>query len=133
MILVDSNIIIDIALGDSRFGAWSERALAHAADNDELAINPIIYAEVSVGYSTLEALEEALGDADFRRLPLPYEAGFLAGKAFLQYRRRGGTRTSPMPDFYIGAHAAISRLSLLTRDSKRYASYFPTLTIIAPG
>ncbi len=132
MILVDSNVIIDLISKAPIWGAWSRDAVAEAADGNALAINPIIYAEVSVGFATVNELEEVLGPVEFRRLPLPYEAGFLAGKAHLDYRRRGGLRSSPMPDFYIGAHAAVSGLTLLTRDRRRYASYFPTLRIIAP-
>jgi hypothetical protein len=96
-------------------------------------INPLIFAEISVGFKQIEELEAVLPRSDFRREPLPYEAGFLAGKAFLLYRQRGGPRTSPMPDFYIGAHAAVAGYRLLTRDAQRYRSYFPTLRLIAPA
>ena|SRR6266498_1920215 len=130
--LVDSNVILDLATDDAKWSAWSEEALSRAADESTLAINPIIYAEVSTGYQTIEELEDLLAPADFRRLDLPYEAAFLAGKAFLSYRRRGGSRTAPLPDFYIGAHAAIAGLRLLTRDPRRYRTYFPTVEIIAP-
>ncbi len=132
MILVDSNVIIDVIADDSAWTKWSDRALAEAADTGAVAINPIIYAEVSARYSTIEALEAALGLMSFRRLNLPYEAGFLAGKAFVDYRRRGGKRTSPLPDFYIGAHAAVSDFTLLTRDARRYLTYFPALRVISP-
>ena len=111
---------------------WSEAALGDAADRDEVAINPIIYAEIAAGFATIAALDRHLGAETFRRLPLPYEAGFVAGRAFVEYRRRGGARTSPLPDFYIGAHAAIERLALLTRDVARYRSHFPTIEIPAP-
>jgi predicted nucleic acid-binding protein len=97
-----------------------------------LAINALIYAEVSIGYERVEEMEQAIPSATFRREPLPYEAAFLAGKAFLQYRRRGGLRTSPLPDFYIGAHAAVSNFRLLTRDPRRYRAYFPTVDLIVP-
>ena len=97
-----------------------------------LAINPIIYAEVSIRYSTVEELEGLLPLEDFTRLELPYEAAFLAGKALITYRRRGGTRTTPLADFYIGAHAAVAGLRLLTRDPRRYRAYFPTVDLIAP-
>jgi len=107
--------------------------LSQAADQSNLAINPVIYAEVSIGYTTIEDLELLLPAVDFRRLDLPYEAAFLAGKAFLSYRRRGGNRTTPLPDFYIGAHAAVSGLRLLTRDPRRYRTYFPTVHLIAPA
>ncbi len=132
MILVDSNVIIDVGSGDGRWSKWSKEALSHAADHDEIAINAITYAEVSAGFATMEALDAHLGVGEFRRLPLPYEAGFVAGRAFVDYRRRGGARSSPLPDFYIGAHAAVSGLKLLTRDPRRYASYFPRVVLIAP-
>ncbi|MES1198892.1 MAG: type II toxin-antitoxin system VapC family toxin [Pseudomonadota bacterium] len=132
MILVDSNILIDILSEDHGWRAWSEQALERAAENDEVAINPIIYAEVSVAFQRAEEFEAQLSATALRRLPLPYEAGFAAGKAFLEYRRRGGARRSPLPDFYIGAHAALKGMTLLTRDRARYASYFPRLALIAP-
>jgi len=103
------------------------------AEHAILVINPIVYAEVSIGYSTIEALEAAIPATVYRREALPWEAGFLAGKSYLVYRRRGGSRTSPLPDFYIGAHAAIGGLALLTRDAARYRSYFPRVEILAPG
>jgi hypothetical protein len=131
-VLVDSNVLLDVATDDPDWGGWSARALAEAAEHTILVINPIIYAEVSVGYSTIEALDAAFPVALYRREPLPWEAGFLAGKSFLLYRRRGGLRTSPLPDFYVGAHAAIGRLALLTRDEARYRSYFPKVEILAP-
>jgi predicted nucleic acid-binding protein len=132
MILVDSNVIIDVLSEDAAWRSWSETALADAADHDEVAINPIIYAEISSGFGTMAALDAALGVGEFRRLPLPYAAGFVAGRAFVEYRRRGGIRTSPLPDFYIGAHAAVAGLRLLTRDAKRYAGHFPGVKLIAP-
>ena len=131
-VLVDSNILLDVATGDPNWGEWSARILAEVAEHASLIINPIVYAEVSIGYSTIEALDAAIPAALYRREALPWEAGFLAGKCFVQYRRRGGPRLSPLPDFYIGAHAAIGRLALLTRDSARYRSYFPGVEIIAP-
>lgn len=103
-----------------------------AADEGQLAINPIIYAEVSIGFDKIEELDDALPPEMFLRTDLPYEAGFLAGKAFAAYRRRGGVKATPTPDFYIGAHAAVSGFRLLTHDAKRYRTYFPTLTLIAP-
>ena len=132
MILVDSNVLIDVIGGDPVWGAWSEAALTDAADRDDVAINPIIYAEISVAYPTESALEAALRPTGLNRLPLPFGAAFVAGKAFVEYRRRGGTRTSPLPDFYIGAHAAVSGLALLTRDVGRYRGYFPRVALIAP-
>lgn len=133
MILVDSNVIIDVLTEDPIWQTWSEAALSDAADRDEVAINPIIYAEIASGFATMRDLDRHLGADTFRRLPLPYEAGFVAARAFAEYRRRGGVRTSPLPDFYIGAHAAVSGLSLLTRDVRRYASYFPKVRLIAPS
>ena len=132
MILVDSNVLIDVIAADPVWGSWSTAALVAAADQDEVAINPIIYAEISIGYATEAALNSALAPTGLRKLPLPFEAAFVAGKAFLDYRRRGGARTSPLPDFYIGAHAAVSGLKLLTRDAARYRSYFPHVDLIAP-
>lgn len=131
-VLVDSNVLLDVATNDPAWGDWSARALAQAAEYATLIINPIIYAEVSIGYSTIEALEAVLPASLYQREPLPWEAGFLAGKSFLLYRRRRGSRTSPLPDFYIGAHAAVERLALLTRDAARYRSYFPKVEILAP-
>lgn len=132
-VLVDSNILLDVATNDPEWGDWSARALAGAAEHTILVVNPIVYAEVSVGYSTIEALDAAFPVSLYRREPLPWEAGFLAGKSFLRYRRGGGLRTSPLPDFYIGAHAAVGKLALLTRDAARYRSYFPSVKILAPA
>jgi len=128
--LVDANVLLDVITHDPRWEQWSENALREAAERSILAINPIVFAEVSTKFDRIEDTNAAL--SDFAREPLPYEAGFLAGKAFLAYRRRGGTRRSPMPDFYVGAHAVVGRMALLTRDATRYRSYFPALTIIAP-
>jgi len=132
-VLVDSNVLLDVATEDARWGEWSSSALAKVADTEPLAINPLIYAEVSIRYETIEELEEVLPAEAFRREPLPYEAGFLAGKAFLAYRRRGGRRSSPLPDFYIGAHAAVAGYRLLTRDASRYRTYYPSLDLIDPS
>ena len=129
MILVDSNILIDVIGDDPVWGERSAAALADAANRAELAVNPIIYAEISVTFPSERALEQILEPARLHRLPLPYEAAFIAGKAFLEYRRRGGARTSPLPDFYIGAHAAVSGLTLLTRDLSRYRTYFPKVEL----
>lgn len=131
-VLVDSNVLLDVLTEDATWFDWSSRQLAHSADTGLLAINPIIYAEVSVGFATIEELEEVLPAARFVRLPLPWEVAFLAGKCFLSYRRRKGSRRSPLPDFYIGAHAAVAGLALLTRDATRYRTYSPRLQIIAP-
>jgi predicted nucleic acid-binding protein len=131
--LIDSNVLLDVATNDPSWGEWSARALAEVAEHTTLIINPIIYAEVSIGYTSIEALDAVLPTTLYQREPLPWDAGFLAGKSFVQYRRRGGSRSSPLPDFYIGAHAAIGRLALLTRDAARYGSYFPSVEILAPA
>jgi predicted nucleic acid-binding protein len=128
--LVDTNVLLDIITGDQTWGAWSESALREAAEHSTLAINPIVFAEVSMKFDRIEDADAAL--VDFARETLPYEAGFLAGKAFLSYRRRGGARRSPMPDFYVGAHALVGGMELLTRDAARYRAYFPALKVVAP-
>ncbi len=130
--LVDSSVVLDIVTSDPAWAAWSEDALARARDQGRLVINPIVYAEVSTGFDRIEELDEAVPTSDFEREQLPYEAGYLAGKAFLAYRRRGGERRSPLPDFYIGAHAAVRGYRLLTRDALRYRTYFPSVELIAP-
>ena len=130
--LVDSNVLLDVITEDQEWLDWSAAALARAADSSPLAINPIVYAEVAARFARIEDLEDALPANYYERRPLPWEAAFLAGQCFVKYRRRGGSRRSPLPDFYIGAHAAIEGLTLLTRDAKRYRNYFPTLRIIAP-
>jgi predicted nucleic acid-binding protein len=133
-VLVDTNVILDIATNDERWHDWSAEALEHAGDESTLVINPIIYAEVSIAYRTIEDLEFALPPGTFRREALPYEAAFLAGKAFLKYKQRGGrSKLRPLPDFYIGAHAAIASYRLLTRDPARYRTYFPGLDVISPS
>ena len=130
--LVDSSVILDIVTNDPAWSQWSADVLARALDDGVLVINPIVYTEVSTGFDRIEDLDDAVPADDFRREALPYEAGFLAGKAFLAYRRRGGQKRSPLPDFYIGAHAAVRGYRLLTRDAARYRTYFPTVTLIAP-
>lgn len=130
--LVDACVILDLTTNDPKWADWSEDAIAQAADEGPLVINPIVYAEVSVDFNSIEQLDEVLDDADLRREPLPFDAGFLAGKAFLTYRRRGGSRRSPLADFYIGAHAAVAGHRLLTRDTARYNTYFPTVPLITP-
>ena len=130
--LVDSSVILDIVTDDPAWAAWSADALTEARDTGALVINPIVYAEVSAGFDRIEDLDGSLPTEDFQREALPYEAAFLAGKAFLAYRRRGGQKRSPLPDFYIGAHAAVRRYRLLTRDTARYRTYFPTIGLTAP-
>lgn len=130
--LVDSNVIFDVAESDPTWRVWSEAAIERCLDEALLIINPIIYAEVSVGYRMVEEVEAVLPVDLYRREPLPYDAAFLAGKAFVSYRRRGGRRSAPLPDFYIGAHAAVSGYRLLTRDVQRFRTYFPTVALVAP-
>lgn len=131
-VLIDSNILIDVLDDDPRWARWSEARLADFAEAGRAVINPIVYAEVAAGFATLEHLEAAIGGFMLIREALPWEAAFLASRAYLQYRQRGGARRSPMPDFYIGAHAALAGHALLTRDPLRYREYFPRLDVIAP-
>jgi predicted nucleic acid-binding protein len=132
IVLVDSNVLLDVLTEDPQWSSWSAESLARCANEGALAINPIVYAEVSIRFATIEELEAALTPHLFERRALPWEAAFLAGKCFLRYRRRGGRSGSPLPDFYIGAHAAVEEMALLTRDSARYRTYFPNLRLIAP-
>ena len=131
-ILVDSNIILDVFLDDPNWADWSESKLLKFSSNTKLFINPIIYSEVSIGFQRIEELEFALNQTGFQMLEIPREALFLAGKAFLTYRKNKGTKRSPLPDFYIGAQAAIFKMDLLTRDPSRYRAYFPTVQLISP-
>ena len=130
--LVDSNILLDVLTDDARWSERSAAVLARLADRHDLVLNPIVYAEVSVGFDRIEDVEAALPAKTFRREALPWDAAFLAGKCFLRYRRAGGARRAPLPDFYIGAHAAVRGIPLLTRDAARYRSYFPKLELIVP-
>jgi predicted nucleic acid-binding protein len=130
--LVDSNVLLDILTEDPTWSQWSGTALATARDMSTLVINPIIYAEISVRFHRIEDLDDAVPATDVLREELPYAAGFLAGKAYLRYRRQGGRKNSPLADFYIGAHAAVCGYQLLTRDAARYRTYFPRLAVIAP-
>jgi predicted nucleic acid-binding protein len=130
--LVDSNVLLDVITEDKSWFGWSSSALANAADDGPLFINPIIYAEVSVRFTRIEEVEEALPPPDYGRLAVSWESAFLAGKAFLDYRRNRGTRLSTLPDFFIGAHAAVAGLRLLTRDATRYRTYFPAIQLISP-
>jgi predicted nucleic acid-binding protein len=132
-VLVDSNVLLDLMTEDSRWFSWSAAAVESAADRFRLVINAIIYAEVSARYSRIEELDAALPKSIFEREAIPYEAAFLAGKSFLAYRRREGAKRSPLPDFFIGAHAAVAGYRLLTRDAGRYRTYFPKLSLITPS
>jgi len=131
-VLIDSHALLDIFTEDSRWLSWSSAALERAGNGSRLIINPIVYGEVSIRFERIEELDEALPPAIFEREAIPYEAAFLAGKAFLAYRKRAGNKASPLPDFYVGAHAAIRGYRVLTRDVARYRTYFPTLPLIAP-
>lgn len=130
--LVDSNVLLDVLTEDERWLTWSIDALATAAELGPLYINPIIFAEVSIRFSSVEDVDEAFPASDFRRAPIPWTAAFLAGKAFTSCRARRGTKSSTVPDFFIGAHAAVDQLALLTRDAGRYRTYFPTVELMAP-
>ena len=127
-ILIDSNVILDILTEDVQWLDWSASQVERLAEDYTL----VIYGEVSIRFDSIEGLDEALPPAFLRRDPLPWEAAFLAGKCFLRYRRAGGPRHAPLPDFYIGAHAAVRGMTLLTRDTRRYRRYFPKLRLIAP-
>ena len=132
-VMIDSNVLLDILAKDPLWHSWSAMALEGVADRFRLVINAVIYSEVSVHYSRIEDLDAALPKSIFERELIPYEAAFLAGKSFLAYRRRGGTKQSPLPDFFIGAHAAVAGYRLLTRDAVRYRTYFPKLHLITPS
>jgi len=132
-LLVDSNIILDVFLNDPIWADWSVSRLTDIIiDGKTIYINAIIYSEVSVGFDTIETLDSSLNEGGFQILGIPKEALFLAGKAFLTYRKRKGVKRSPLPDFYIGAQAAVLELDLITRDPNRYRTYFPTVNLISP-
>ena len=131
-VIVDSNVLLDIFTEDKRWLSRSSNALERTANESRVVINPVIYGEVSIRFERIEQLDEALPPAIFAREDIPYEAAFLAGKAYLAYRRRAGTKSSLLPDFYVGAHAAIRGYRILTRDIARYRTYFPKLELIAP-
>jgi predicted nucleic acid-binding protein len=132
-VIVDSSVLLDVIGADTPWSGWSSTALAAIGDEATLVINQLIYAEVSVRFETIEAVEEALSPSIFRREEIPYEAAFLAAKVFAQYRQRGGARSSPLPDFFIGAHAAIAGYRVVTRDPQRLRAYFPRVDLIAPS
>jgi predicted nucleic acid-binding protein len=131
-VLIDSNVLLDLITEDQQWFAWSSAMLADTAEHSRLVINPIVYAEISIRYSRIEDLNAAIPTTLVDREPVPYEAAFLAGKAFSIYRKRGGKKRSTLPDFFIGAHASVAGYSLLTRDATRYRTYFPRLALIAP-
>jgi hypothetical protein len=132
MTLVDTNVLLDIATDDPRWADWSLQQLDAASIRGPVVINPVVYAEFSVGYARIEELDAVLADASIAILEIPRAALFLAGKVFQRYRAQGGTRTNVLPDFFIGAHAAVAGLALLTRDPQRYRAYFPTVTLVTP-
>ena len=132
VVLVDSGVLLDVLTEDARWYRWSAEALESEAEASVLAINPIIYSEVSIRFGRIEDVEDAFPPDLFQRSQLPWEAAFLAGKCFVRYRRKGGAKCSPLPDFYIGAHAAVNGWKLLTRDAGLYRSYFPRLELVAP-
>ena len=132
MLLVDTNVILDVVENDPVWADWSQAQLDSASLKYTLLINPVIYAELSIAYRRIEELEAMLKAAALRLDPVPREALFLAGRVFLQYRQRRGTKSGVLPDFFIGAHAAVAGIPLLTRDIGRYRSYFPTIELIAP-
>ncbi len=131
--LVDTNVVIDVMSRDSAWFQWSAETLELCADQGPLAINPIIYAELSAGFQRVEALEAALPPPDWQRLDLPWAAAFLAGRCFRDYRARGGQRQQTLPDFFIGAHAVLEGLTLVTRDPRRFRTYFPGLGLVCPS
>ena len=132
MIIVDTNILLDVVLNDPQWSTWSIAALEAANAQDTLAINPVIYAEVSLAFARIEELEQVLSEAGLTMAPIPREALFLAGKVFLQYRKLQGPKTNVLPDFFVGAHAAVAEFPILTRDVGRYRSYFPTVRLLTP-
>jgi predicted nucleic acid-binding protein len=133
VILVDTNVLLDVLQDDPQWAEWSQQQLETVSLTDSLAINAVIYSELSIAFERIEDLEAVLAEASLALEPIPREALFLAGKAFLEYRRRQGTRLRVLPDFYIGAQAAVNGWPILTRDEGRYRSYFPTVRLIAPG
>jgi predicted nucleic acid-binding protein len=130
--LVDTNVLLDVVTNDPVWADWSIRRLDGAAIKGPLAINDVVYAELSVRFAAIETLEAVLAEAAIRLVPMPREALFLAGKAFARYRAAGGPRTNVLPDFFIGAHVAVAGLTLLTRDAQRYRTYFPKIELITP-
>jgi hypothetical protein len=130
--LIDSNVLLDLFTDDPEWAGWSQTTLEAQGVKGPICINPVVYAEVSIGFELIEDLEFALNGCSLTMLSLPKEALFLAGKAFLRYRTAGGSRSAPLPDFFIGAHAAVASLTLVTRDRGRFSSYFPSLRIVAP-
>lgn len=132
MLLIDTNVLVDVLTNDVQWADWSISQMRAQSKIHQLAINPIIYAEVSLTFSTVEALDQTIDDLELALIEVPRSALFLAGKAFVRYRRLGGMKSNVLGDFFIGAHASVSRLPVLTRDTRRYTSYFPSVKLIAP-
>lgn len=132
MTLIDSNILIDIWTQDPTWFQWSSHEFSKCLANGEVAINPVINAEISLGFATEPDVEAAIKAAGLTKLPLPFSASFAAGRAFQLYRKRGGTKVSTLPDFFIGAHAEVEKIPLLTRDPSGYRTYFPNIALICP-
>lgn len=133
MVLIDTNVLLDVVTNHPQWADWSQHQLEAAALKDRLAINAVVYAELSIGFRRIEEVEAVLAKTQIAIEQIPREALFLAGKAFQRYKARGGTRTGVLPDFFIGAHAAVLDIPLLTRDARRYSDYFPKLELLAPG
>ena len=131
-VLVDSSVILDVFLDDPEWGDWSEGVLSKLSGARSLFINPIIYTEISIGFERIEELEKAVAECGLKMVGIPKEALFLAGKAFFRYRKGKGKKVAPLPDFFVGAHAAIEGLELVTRDVRRIKTYFPSVRIISP-
>ncbi len=131
--MLDTNVLLDILTADPKWLAWSTAQFRRASAEGPIPVNPILYAELAAGFDSRAELDHWLRPTLFKRLPLPYEAGFLASRAFLEYRRSGGAKISPLPDFYIGAHAETAGFTLVTRDVARYRTYFPKLKLITPA
>jgi predicted nucleic acid-binding protein len=131
--MVDSNVLLDVMTEDPAWCEWSSESLSRAAESSRLVINPVVFAEVSVRFSRIEQLDAVLPRDLYEREAIPFEAAFLAGKSFVSYRKRGGTKRSPLPDFFIGAHASVAGYRLITRDAARYRTFFPRLALIAPS
>jgi len=132
-VLLDSSVLLDIFTQDPEWFEWSSETVAEMAESHALVINPVVYAEISIRFDRIEELEAVLGAAAIERRGVPWEAAFLAGKCFVTYRKKGGPRRSPLPDFLIGAHAAVTGMPLVTRDARRYRTYFPKLEVVAPS
>jgi predicted nucleic acid-binding protein len=132
VVLVDTNVVLDVLTDDPRWGDWSQRQLETASLTHRLIINPVVYAELAVGFARIEDLDAVLLTTRLAVDPIPWPALFLAGKVFAAYRRQGGAKSGVLPDFFIGAHAAVLSLPLLTRDATRYVRYFPSVALIKP-